>query len=423
MDLEVTPEQLSYWPEHPKEVRMFRHTEETARAFAGRQPSDLAVAMFAIRLPFDLPVPEGASFGLRRSVDPDEPLWVMLMVHRVRVEPAAALLSPYESGLSVLMGKTRPKLRKGSSGQTWVLASTLNLGFDDEPFELALQTAGAVTLAFERCLKAVNLVSEASRLVAGDIYQRPLTKEALDPEVAWFGVDIDTGEIGERRGMRLHTRVYNPRTVAENPEEMHQLIGESVSRRLEAESADLPHPLVAPRLLASQSESQTWYGYSIASIVTLHAAFETLVMGLYRLLLVDQGLDSTAIDAAIRASTFSRVVRGRLPEMLKGRWTGPGTAVEQYFADVYDLRNALVHEGKEPPWWRLNDGPKAYRALLGFIDERLLAAWRSHPRALVAWCDEWAGGTLPLPRAAQQVADELRQETHPYWLPRDLAER
>jgi hypothetical protein len=74
--LEATPEQLSRWREHPSEVRMFRHTEATAKAFKGKGGTAIAPAAFAFRLPFDLPVPDGAAFGLRRSMDPSEPMWV-----------------------------------------------------------------------------------------------------------------------------------------------------------------------------------------------------------------------------------------------------------------------------------------------------------------------------------------------------------
>jgi len=420
LPLEVTREQLSYWEDHPNAVGVARHTEETARAAAGHPTPPIAAAMFAIRLPFDLPVPDGAAFGLRRSQDPDVPTWVMLSVQRVKVEPAAALLAPYESGLAVLMGEVRPKLKKGFSGQTWILASTLNVGFDDEPFAALSQlSGGGLSIGFERCLRAINMVCDASRLVADDLYSRPLSKESLDPTLTWFDVDIQSNELGSRHEMRLHSRVYNPRLVAQDPEAIHVRLSQDVSRRLEAESAALSHPLHMARLLASQAETQRWYGERSAAVITLQAAVETLATGLYRLLLVDEGLDSAEIDEQAKAS-FRSVLRGRLPDILGGRWTGPGAAPEQYWTDVYRVRNALVHAGKEPPWWHLNEGAKTHQALIGFIDQRLLVAWRHHPRTLVAWCEQWAGGSLALPRAAQPIADALLQEAQAYWLPRDL---
>lgn len=422
LPLDATPEQLSYWEEHPNEAKVFHHTEETARAVRGQPVAPVKAAMFAFRLPFDLPVPTGSAFGLRRSPDPDEPMWVMLMVHRVNVELAAAALAPYERGLAVLLGEAEPDLNEGSSAQTWILAHTLNVGFDDEPFEVSLLPGGGISIGFERCLRAINMVCDASRLVARDIYSRPLTKDSLDPKIVWFEEDDETGVLADRHEMRLHKRAYNPRTVVPDPEEMHQLLSEAVSRRLESEAAMQPHPLLVPRLLALQAGAQRWYGEASASIITLHAAAETLLGGLYRLLLVDQGLDSTEIKNRMHAS-FKSVLRTHLPAHLGGRWTGLGTVPEQYWTDVYGVRNALVHEGEEPSWWTFNTAAKSYDALVEFVDERLLVGWRNHPRALIAWCEPWAGGTMALPPAAQPIADALRQERHPYWLPCDLAGR
>jgi hypothetical protein len=350
------------------------------------------------------------------------PLWVMLMVHRVKVELAAATLAPYERGLAVLLQEAEPDLTNGSSTQTWILAQTLNVGFDDEPFEVLLQPDGGLSIGFERCLRAINMVCDASRMVVGDVYAKPLTKDSLDPTITWFDADIETGALGDRHEMRLHTRVYNPQLTVPDPEETHRLLSEAVSRRLESEAAAQPHPLMAPRILGFRAEAQRWYGEATASVITLQTAAETLLSGLYRLLLVDQGLDSTEIEGKMRAS-FKSVLRTHLPCLLGGRWTGRGAVPEQYWEDVYVVRNALVHEGREPRWWTLLTTNKSYDALVEFVDERLLVDWRKHPRTLTAWCEPWAGGTIPLPTAAQPVAAALRREQHPYWLPRDLAAR
>lgn len=420
--LAITQDQLSHWREHPNAVRMLRHTEETARAAQATRCAPLQAGMFAFRLPFDLPVPDGTGFAPRRSVDPSEPVWVTLMVHRVKIAPAAALLAPYENGLAALLNEIQPDLSRGFSGQTWVLASTLNIGFEDEQHELALQPGGAISIAFERCLAAINLISQASRLVVGEIDSRPLTKESLDPTITWFDVDIETGLLGDRHEMRLHSRKYNPRFAMPNAADISRRISEAVSRRLEAEAALQPHPLLLPRLMALQAEGQRWHGEASASIITLQTAAETMLAGLYRLLLVDSELPADAIESKMRDS-FRTLLRTKMPEMLPGRWTGVGAIPEQYWSAVYRFRNDLVHAGREPQWWTLNAAFESFSALVGFVDERILDNWRQHPRTLVAWCEEWAGGSLALPRAAQPVARALRSESQPYWLPGDLAGR
>jgi hypothetical protein len=60
-------------------------------------------------------------------------------------------------------------------------------------------------------------------------------------------------------------------------------------------------------------------------------------------------------------------------------------------------------------------------ALVAFLDDRVVARWRRHPRTLVAWCDPRTGGSRELPTAARVIAASLHAEPKPFWLPRDPA--
>ncbi|MGH2701896.1 MAG: hypothetical protein ACRDJ2_08990 [Actinomycetota bacterium] len=182
---------------HPRQVRVVRHTEETLAASSQHTGQRPRMLLFAIRLPFDLPAPDGAGFSLRRSVDPSEPPWVELTMRRVRIAPAEALLNPYGHGLLAVLGEVEPDLSSGASSQTWILAATVNVLFEDEPGAVAA-TGGFVTVAFERCLAAVNLLSQTSRLVGQEIDSHPLTKDSLDPEITWFEIDPATGATGQK---------------------------------------------------------------------------------------------------------------------------------------------------------------------------------------------------------------------------------
>lgn len=422
LPFEVTPDQLSYWESHPNEAKVFRHTEETAEAIRGQPQPNLSIANFAFRLPFDLPVPDGAVFALRRSPDRDEPPWVTLTVCRVQIDLASAALAPYERGLEVLLGRARPRLKKGSSSQTWVFAQTLSLLFEDEPLDLTPVPGGGASIGFERCLRAINIVCDASRTVLGDTNSKPLTKESLDSWIAWVETDVATGEMSEEHHMGLHTRVINPVCMVDDPEETHQRLSVAVSRRLESDACAEPHPLLMPRLLGHNAWVQLWHGDYPGAIITLQTSTETLLGGLYRLLLVDEGLDSATVNRRAR-TPFRSVLRTQLPAKLRGRWTGAGAVPEAYWALVYDLRNELVHAGRQPPWWTLNAAHAAYDDLVEFVGARILANWRSHPRTLLAWCEDWAGGTMKLPPAAEAVAESLHAERSPYWLPYDAAGR
>ncbi len=94
------------------------HDSQSTGHVAGEPPPELRPIVFAIRLPFDLPVPHGAGFELRRSTDENELPWVALTVVRLKIEPRAALIQPYEAGLAVLLGDVEPDLSAGSSSQT-----------------------------------------------------------------------------------------------------------------------------------------------------------------------------------------------------------------------------------------------------------------------------------------------------------------
>lgn len=121
--------------------------------------------------------------------------WALITVQRIRIEPRDALLRPYEAGLAVVLGEADPDLSSGMSSQTWVLAETVNVLFEDEPREAASDDGEFLTVGFERCLAAVNRLSQASRLLMREIDTHPLTKDSLDPYVAWFNVDPLTGEL------------------------------------------------------------------------------------------------------------------------------------------------------------------------------------------------------------------------------------
>lgn len=374
---------------------------------------------FAIRLPFDLPVPDGTGFRLRSSVDPDQPPWVTLEIHRVRVAPVDALVRPYDSGLSVVLGESEPDLSAGASSQTWVMATTLNVLFEGEPDSYLAEIGGFESLLFERCLSAVNIVSDASRLVSGEINSWPITKDSLDPTVAWLQRDLATGQVVDRGDFTLHARVYNPLTVVEDPPEMQRKIRDAVGCRLAADASPVPHPLLVPRNLARWAIGLHHRGEAMLAVMTLQTAAEGLLRGLHRLLLVDAGNTAAEIASADETS-FKTVVRTALPALLGGRWSGSGSVPERYLADLYDLRNSIVHAGRAPRFDQVNPAFRSYNDLVAFLDERIRSQWRSHRRTLTAWCEPWAGGTMDIPRPARSTVGAIQAEPTPYWLPTDL---
>jgi hypothetical protein len=404
----------------PRAVRAVRHSEESAAEAREQGSPQYSAAVFFIRLPFDLPLGDGAQFSMRRSLDPEDPPWAEVTVRRVRINPIEAQMTPYESGLEVVLEEAEPDLELGSCSQTWAGVGVANVLFEDEPREVADE--GFPSIAFERAVAAVNVLSESSRLVSGTTISWPLTKDSLDPTVTYIEVDLGTGEFATRRQLRLHHRHYNPVLTGYDPAEEHHRIASAVGARLASHAAAQPHPLLEGRALALQAHTLRDRGDAASALVVLQAATETTLRGIHRLLLVDAGGSAEAV-AAEASCSFRSLVRTELPNLLKGRWWGPGAVPETYWHDLYGVRNQIVHAGRAPHWRQVNPAFDAQTALVDFLDVRITENWRSHPRTLVAWAEPWAGGTLNLKRAATAVASELRAEPTPYWLPADMAGR
>jgi hypothetical protein len=120
----------------PNQVRALRCTEQML-AQAGDVADDPHILLFAIRLPFDLPVPDRTHIALRKTPSEADPPWIELTVRKVVVEPSAAALKPYERGLEVVLGEAEADTREGKVPQTWVVVGTMNALFDDEPADAA----------------------------------------------------------------------------------------------------------------------------------------------------------------------------------------------------------------------------------------------------------------------------------------------
>jgi hypothetical protein len=402
---------------HPREARAVRHAQSGVGPAA--PPS---CALFAFRLPFDLPVQDGGGFILRRSSDPDEFPWVELVVRRIGISLLDASLRPYEAGFDVLFNGTIPDLAMGRSSQTWVLATTLNILFNDEPSDSGGDPATFLTVVFERCMAAINRLSQASRLVTSEVESRPLAKEALDSQIAWFVVDPESAELREPRMMRLHHRRRNAVLDDYPLDETRSKIASAAGKALEADARVQTHPLLLPRALAKDALGERLRGEATSSVVTLQTAAEGLLRGLHRLLLVDAGRTAAQV-VEDDGCPFETLLWSRLPPLLGGRWSGVGAAPEDYARLLYGLRNRIVHAGRDPRWDEIGPAFDSYLKLLTFLDIRVTHGWRAHPRTLKAWCDPWAGGTLALPKAAMKTNESLETESAPYWLPHDLAGR
>ncbi len=403
----------------PRALTIKRHTEESAAALR-KEPAhlvDISPRTFALRLPFNTVLPSGTEFVLHRSLLPDEPTWVSMRFIQTKVDPTA-LMRPYEAGLAALLGEEQPDLTLGSMGQTWVLAETLPVLFDNEDASIAKDQL--LSLGFERCLDAVNRVIAAEQVITNNPVQRPLAKESLDEVVAVLAYNSQR-VLTRTAILRLHFRPINP-VFQDKRGDVRAKIQDAVSRGLESDAAAYPHPLVLARTLSAQANSLRLSGDHRDSVVVLQTAAETYLRGLHRILLVDEGLTDAEIVAAADAP-FETLLTTHLPNLVGGNWSGPRSPAVRYRKTLYEVRNRITHAGRSPHWQEIRPAFEAYTALITFTEDRVRVGWRTRTRTLTAVTEEWAGGTLAVPPAARATVNALRLEARPYWLPSDTAGR
>jgi len=377
--------------------------------------------MFAIRLPYHLAVEDGSVFVLRHSIDPAEPPWVKLTVHRTSIPLLESALSPYDTGLASLLGEATFDPSEGKSVQTWVFAETLNTLFADESTEIStVDYAWLVTTLFERSLAAVNQLGAAERLLIGHPWSSLLSKESLDPAVQYFEAAAD-GTFVPQGSMVLHRRPYNPVVRVDDPQ-LARKVAEAVARRLASDAAPRPHPLVIGRELERRAQNYRLSGDYTAAVITLQTAVESLLRGIYQLALVDAGRTGAQVDAG-NLLPFMTVLRTELPPLLGGAWTTEKSPVTRYLADLYDVRNRITHAGRSPQWQQVGSAFDAYRALVAFIEKQVQSRSSRLPRTLAALWEPWAGGSLRLSRGVETRVQGIVAERKLYWLPADEAGR
>lgn len=374
--------------------------------------ANAAILQFFIRLPYHLPVRDGINFRMTRSAEPNQPPWVTIYVRQFDISLAESVTRPYQAGYEVLRGEILPEGSAAKSTQTWVIAETLDVRFEDEP-EVRKRDE-FLTLIFERCLAAINILSESSRLTTGEVWSRPLAKDSLDPEVVYLLLDPRNGRVLAENNFRLNRRKINPVVISRDERKASEMICKSVARRLESDAAATPHPFITARSLALEAENQRLHGASSASVVSLQASMETLLRGLCKMLHRDLKT-SPAVIAEKAEVPFSSLLKKELPALLGGRWSGPQVIPVEYEEKLYKLRNRIVHAGYTPSYAEVNPAFNSAHSFKDFIEDRLKGQWRKYPKTVLAWHDGLAGGPERIPKSAKVELNRLRNGPDLYW--------
>jgi hypothetical protein len=168
-------------------------------------------------------------------------------------------------------------------------------------------------------------------------------------------------------------------------------------------------------------------GDAADAIISLQVAAESLMFDTYRMLLVDEGLSSAEITSQLSAEIpFKSLLTRKLPEKLGGSWdvTRVETAVGQYWANLYLVRNLIIHTGMQPHGGHAEEAQAAYWALRDYTEIRLQEKRGTYPRTLYVRVGRkqltergWMTSTL------RRVLEEIDNGPQPFYWPHDLRQQ
>ena len=294
----------------------------------------------------------------------------------------------------------------------WVSLETPHAALEDE------DPVADPAFSFHRCLRVFNLFLQAALIITGDIRIRTISPHDLRPVVIigalrkgekWLGVS----------DMYMQPEARHEGTlITENPFTEDELNG-----GFYALVTQKPYMNTAIwRSRAQRALRQT--GDAADAIISFQIAAESMLFDTYRMLLVDEGLSSTDISALLSEEIpFYTLLTRKLPEKLGGIWdvTRIKTPIGQYWANLYLMRNSIIHTGAQPHGGHAEEAQAAYRALRDHVEARLKNKRNSYPRTLYVRVGEkelakrgWL--TAPLRR----TIEDIKNGPQPYYWPHDL---
>jgi len=115
-------------------------------------------------------------------------------------------------------------------------------------------------------------------------------------------------------------------------------------------------------------------------------AAETLLYGLWTLLLRDEGVAEEEIETRRAELPFASLLKRELAQRLGGSWdlTDVGRPMGTYWANLYLLRNRITHGGYLPHDGDAAAAESAFGVLDEFLNDRLKATSKKYPGAWAA---------------------------------------
>jgi hypothetical protein len=294
----------------------------------------------------------------------------------------------------------------------WVSLETPHAPLVDE------DPAADPIFSFHRCLRIFNLFLQTALIITGDIRIRTISPHDLRPVVV----------VG---ALRQGKPWYGLSDMYMQPEAMHEgvLITEKpfsqddLNNGLYAVLTGKPYMTTAIwRSRAQRALRQT--GDAGDAIISFQVAAESMLFDTYRMLLVDEGLSSAEINTLLSQEIpFYTLLTRKLPEKLGGAWdvTRAKTPIGQYWANLYLMRNSIIHTGMQAHGGHAEEAQNAYWALRDHVQARLWIKRKTFPRTLYVRLGEkglaergWMNGPL------RRTIEEIKNGPQPYYWPYDL---
>jgi hypothetical protein len=234
---------------------------------------------------------------------------------------------------------------------------------------------------FHRALGVFNGFLQAVMIITRDIRIHLIASHDLRPVVV-IGALPKNGQWLHLTDMYMHPEAMTESlVVSDKPFDQDQL-----NSALFSIVTNKPYvTTIMWRARAQRALRQTGDGPD--AVISFQIAAESLLFDTYRMLLTDEGLTSGDIAAELQQDRpFKRFFTDILPRRLGGDWhpDHSGTPVANYWKNLYEVRNAIIHTGMLAHTGHAQAAQTAYWALRDHLEERLWANHKTYPRTTYA---------------------------------------
>ena len=386
------------------------------------------IITFTAHLPFPVGIPSELGHVLFLSTPFKDESAAEYFKHRPFVRIRA--FDTVEQGLPIWRKETHAAIKHFYGVQ---LAGSADLKYGEDEFAIhdqwiTLETPHAalegedpttdLAFSFHRCLRIFNLFLQTALLLTGDIRIRMISPHDLRPVVV-------IGALEQAKEWRALTAMYvyfgaGHEGVLTTDKPFSE---DELNDGLYAVMTNKPYLTAAIwRSRAQRALRQT--GDAADAVISFQVAAESLLFDTYRMLLVDEGCSSAEISALLSEEIpFKSLLTRKLPQKLGGTWdvTREGTPIGQYWANLYLVRNSIIHAGMHAHGGHAEAAQTAYWALRDYIEARLWAKHTAYPRTLyVRIGKEQLAERGWLTASMRRLIDDIDKGSQPYYWPHDM---